>query len=465
LWTDGSDVNEFSAIGTALSGMNAAQEELDVTGNNIANQSTTGYVRESVNLTPTGIGVSTLTNPAQGIGTGVQILGVSRADNQYLDLQDLTAHANAAGLNQTQTVLSQAQDAFDEPSSNGLSAQLSSFWSAWDTVANNPTNASSTTALISQAQSLATTFNQTASSLTQVASNATSQALGDVSQINQDAAQVAKLNLQIVAVQANGTSAGGLADQRAALVTQLGELTGATTHANANGSLDLNVGSEALVQGTTANTITGSVAPSGALSLSWNVTGAPVSAGGELGALSQAVNTTMPGYQSQLDASANALATAVNAQLAAGVTWTGVGTAAQASGPGQPLFSGTGAAGLTVSPTLTASQLAVGSATAGPSDGSNAQAIANLGSAPGSADSIYGALVGQVGSDVQTVTTQATTASTIETQADSAQQSVEGVNLDEELANMNQFQNAYTASAEFLNTVNQTIQSLLTMVG
>jgi len=458
-------MNEFAAIGTALSGMNLASEELDVTGNNIANQSTAGYVRESVNAVPSGVGVANITTPADGIGTGVQILGVARADNQYLDSQDLSAHTNAAALNQTQSVLSQAQAAFNEPSSNGLSAQLASFWSAWDTVANNPTDASSTTALISQARGLATTFNQTSVSLAQVGSDAASQALGEVTQVNQDAAQIARLNSQIVAVQANGTTAGGLDDQRAALVTQLGELTGATTRSNADGSLDVSVGSQALVQGNNSNAITGSLSTSGVLSLTWNISGTPVSAGGELGSLAQAVNTTIPGYQAQLDNAANTLASAVNTQLAAGVTWTGAGTPSQASGPGQPLFSGTGAAGITVSSSLTAGQLALGSATAGPSDGSNAQAIANLGTAPGSADAVYSALVGQVGTDVQTATTQASTASTIETQADSAQQSAEGVNLDEELANMTQFQNAYTASAKFLTTVDQTIQTLLAMVG
>ena len=40
----------MAAIGVALTGMNAAQEELDVTGNNISNASTAGYVRERVNL-------------------------------------------------------------------------------------------------------------------------------------------------------------------------------------------------------------------------------------------------------------------------------------------------------------------------------------------------------------------------------------------------------------------------------
>ena len=42
--------NEFAAIGVGLSGMDAAREELDVTGNNIANASTAGYVRERVDL-------------------------------------------------------------------------------------------------------------------------------------------------------------------------------------------------------------------------------------------------------------------------------------------------------------------------------------------------------------------------------------------------------------------------------
>jgi flagellar hook-associated protein 1 FlgK len=457
-------MNEFGAIGTALSGMNAASEELAVTGNNIANQGTAGYVEETANLQSVGAAVPSITNLTSGIGQGVTVLGVTRNTNQFLDLQDLVAHGNASNLSQTQSILSDAQDAFDEPSTTGISSQLSSFWSEWDTVANNPTNTATTAALIGQAQGLATSFNQAAANLSQVASTGGTDAINDISQINADATQIAQLNNQIVTSQAGGSSGGGLADQRDALATDLANLAGATTTINQNGSMDVYIGSQMVVQGAAANTVSGSVA-NGQVSVTWADNNTAVQAGGQLGATVQAVNTTVPGYQAQLDTAANALATSVNNQLAQGVSWTNVGTPSQASTPGIPLFTGNSAATISINPAMTSSTLAVGSPTAGPADGSNAQTIAGLGTAAGSPDSVYASLVGQVGTDVQNATSQSNAASAIQTQADSAQQSAEGVNLDQELANMTQYQNAYTAAAKYLSTVDDTIQSLLTMVG
>jgi flagellar hook-associated protein 1 FlgK len=129
------------------------------------------------------------------------------------------------------------------------------------------------------------------------------------------------------------------------------------------------------------------------------------------------------------------------------------------------LFTGTGATDLAVAPGMTPGLLAAGSPTGGPADGSNAQLMAELGASTSGPDAVYRGLVGQVGTDVATATTQSATATTVRSQADAQRQSSEGVNLDEELAHMTQFQNAYSASAKYLSTVDQTIQTLIAMVG
>ena len=43
-------ISTFTPLQTALSGIEAAQEELDTTGDNISNENTAGYTEESVNL-------------------------------------------------------------------------------------------------------------------------------------------------------------------------------------------------------------------------------------------------------------------------------------------------------------------------------------------------------------------------------------------------------------------------------
>ncbi len=197
-------MNEFAAIGVAVSGMNAAQQELDVTGNNIANASTPGYVRERADLAALPPPTPTLLMRSAGAGQGVTVLGITRLDDPYADAQSLTAQGNAAQASQTQSVLGQAQAAFNEPGASGISSQLSSFWSQWDAVANNPTNSAARSTLVSSAGALATTFNQTAAALDQVRAGASSGAVADVAEVNRDASQVAQLNSEIVSAQAGG---------------------------------------------------------------------------------------------------------------------------------------------------------------------------------------------------------------------------------------------------------------------
>lgn len=78
--------------------------------------------------------------------------------------------------------------------------------------------------------------------------------------------------------------------------------------------------------------------------------------------------------------------------------------------------------------------------------------------------SAYSNLVGTVGSDGQAASVAATAAQGILTQAQSVQQSISGVNLDEEAANLVNFQQAYQAAASMIGTAQTLFASLLSAV-
>jgi flagellar hook-associated protein 1 FlgK len=80
------------------------------------------------------------------------------------------------------------------------------------------------------------------------------------------------------------------------------------------------------------------------------------------------------------------------------------------------------------------------------------------------ADYAYNQLVTGVAQATSSVNNQVTDQQTITTNVQSALQSATGVNTDQELTNMVMYQNAYEASAKFISTVDQTLQSLLSMV-
>jgi len=111
-----------------------------------------------------------------------------------------------------------------------------------------------------------------------------------------------------------------------------------------------------------------------------------------------------------------------------------------------------------------------------PGDGSGAQAFANAGASTQSFDaagglgaqsssvSQYGAnLAGLLGSQTSAANTSVTNAQAVQTEAQSRQQSVEGVNLDQELVNLTTYQQAYSASSRLITATNDMFTALMNM--
>jgi flagellar hook-associated protein 1 FlgK len=109
---------------------------------------------------------------------------------------------------------------------------------------------------------------------------------------------------------------------------------------------------------------------------------------------------------------------------------------------------------------------------AGSSSGDNGNAlalanVANVGVLDNGATTVgksYSQLIAQVGTAGQQANTALSAQQSILDQATASQQSLSGVNLDEEAANLLKFQQAYSASAQVITTANTIFQSLLSAV-
>lgn len=75
--------------------------------------------------------------------------------------------------------------------------------------------------------------------------------------------------------------------------------------------------------------------------------------------------------------------------------------------------------------------------------------------------STYGQMVSRVGTQAHQASINKDATHTLRTQAEQAVQSVSGVNLDEEAANMIKYQQAYQANAQMISVANQLFQTLL----
>lgn len=465
-------MSTFSGLNTAASGLAAARRGMDVVGQNIANQTTEGYTRQRVVTSSIAAVAQTgLFSTGAVPGHGVSIDGVARLGDALLDARVRDTLA-ASGFWSTRAVAATTLEAsLAEPTSDGLSARLSQFWSGWQDLANTPDSGAAASVVLESAAELAAHISGGYRAVSAQWSDARTAAARTVSQVNSAADQIAVLNGEIRDALASGRSANELIDQRGVLAQNVARLTGARANIEDDGTLTVRVDGNALVAGADARhlALTGptSIDSGQPVSVNWAAASdlAVSIGGGELGGnLSALAPADQGGMLAQLASTYNtvatALADAVNAQHSAGVTASGQ--------QGGDFFavSPAGPAALGLSVVVdSAADLALAELGAGPLDAGNADAISQIGRGDGSPDAIWSAQVSSLGvstaSDIQRARVSETAAIT----AAAAQQSVAAVDGDEETINLLTYQTAYQAAARVMTAVDEALDVLINRMG
>lgn len=466
--------------------LSAQQLAMEVTGNNLANSTTTGYQNETANLVETPpIPSSQLDGSLQG--QGVSVDAITRASNAFLSRSVRTQQGSTGYWDSLNTSLSQIQNVFQEPSSSGLSEAMSAFFNSWLTLSQTPSSLSARQAVVDQGQSLASTFNSMSSQITGEIHNINQSVVNTVQKVNTLTTQIAKLNSQITTVTGSGGSADTLLDQRGTLMNQLSKLVNISYTVSPDQSVNIYLGSNALVVNQTAHSLVTSAPPTAygvdAVAFHDNpgqvLTSSTGLQNGELAGLLTAGNQTLPGYLASLNDLASSLAQAVNTQQQAGYALNsstkGAAFFTSSSSTTAPVAAST----IEVSPLMTSQNVAAASSPNAPGDGSNALAIANqIGSSEmspttGSLDTTttgvtfsqyFTNLVGQVGNDGQQASNQYTSAQATLSSLQNAQESATGVDVNEQSANLIQEQQSYQAAAQLVSVEQSTMASLLAAV-
>jgi len=428
----------LQGLQTALSGLVAEQQAMDIAGNNVANANTEGYSRERTVMSPnTPIDIpalSPLTGQGAQLGTGVGVETYERVRNTYLDSQYRTQNTALSAASTQSEELQQAQAAFNEPSTSGIASQLSAFWSSWSSLANAPTSEAAKEAVVATGKQLAASLGQLSEQLQTIATQAGEQyasLAGATGQVSDYANQIAQLNTQIKLAQQAGQQPNDMLDRRDLLLDKLSSLAHITVTQEADGTDTVGFGNAAkpLVEGSTVNW------PQALTS----------AAGGQLGTL---LGLTEPGgaiatYQTALNNVADTLATSVNALHTS-----------------TPFFTGTTAA--TIQVAVTPAQVQTSSTG---TVGGNDVAIAIAGLRGGAADQGWSALIGHVGVTVEAAKDEQTNLQTIVSAINGQRQSVSGVSVDEEMTNLINFQRGYQASARTLTTMDEMLETLIEHTG
>jgi flagellar hook-associated protein 1 len=246
-----------SLMNTGISGLNAAQNMLNVISNNISNAHTAGYNRQQQVLTQ-----ANGTHHNFGfVGNGVSVSAVNRAFNQFVVGQLRQSESQSGSIKAYYNELSKVDNLLAE-NETSLSSQMNNLFTSLKKLTSNAGDASTKQSVISDLTSLVAQFNKTENSLKNQIANINTELTNNVDQINTYLEQIAELNQKISKLQAvsGGNEPNALLDQRDQLVNQLSEIIGITvTEQNGQYNLSLSNGLS-LVQGSSVNLL--SVQPS-----------------------------------------------------------------------------------------------------------------------------------------------------------------------------------------------------------
>jgi flagellar hook-associated protein 1 len=436
----------FTGLNTALRGVQAQQAALDVISHNIANVETPGYSRQEAvfGASPSlRVDGTKQDGTSAQLGTGVDVLSYRRLRDDFLDLQYRAQSMSAGQSDVTAKRLGVVQSDLASGSTSDLGTLLDNFWSSWDTLAANPASSDAKAAVVGTAQTLAQRFKTLDADIASTGTQATAAVgdlLSDAGPIKPIATELAQLNEQINRAQGSGASPNDLLDRRDLLLDQLSQYGQVSVSPDPT----LDGAGKPAYPGMIQVSFGGATTPLVSQATATMPTVATLSAtpGGQLGGL-QDVATKVNGYRATLATMASSLITSVNAASAT------------------PIFSGTGANDIAV--VATSATVSAGAAGGAASDNSVALAVRAL--RGGTVDTTYSGLVRQIGSDVKTATSANTTATSVLTSITAQRQSVSGVSMDEEMANMIRFQRGYQAAARALTTMDDLLNTLINSTG
>ena len=205
-----------SALATAMSGLRANQAALSITSGNIANAQTPGYVTQNANQIELASG---------GAGTGVQVTGVNRELDVFVQNQLRTETGGGGYADQTANILGQLQSVYGTPGGDGtLETAYNNFTSAIQALSTSSGGQTTQVTALAAAQSLAQQLNSTTQGIQALRTNVQQDIGTSVGQANTDMAQIAQINTQLQGLNPNDPSAATLEDQRDNAINDLSQL-------------------------------------------------------------------------------------------------------------------------------------------------------------------------------------------------------------------------------------------------
>ena len=453
-------------LNTARDSLSAQTYGLGVTGQNLANVNTPGYVRREALLETRALGTQT---------TGSVVAnGIRRVTDEFLERRQFESTGLNSAASEHDSRLESLEALFNDVSGTGLGNSLDNLYNSFTQLSANPADPTTRRNVLAAADAFAERSRDTATVIAQSRTDLLKDAQSTTTQINESARAIARLNSQILAAEAQGGDAADLKDQRKQVMLGLASLVDVRTIASGSGIV-VQASGTTLVDGVEARQLSIDLDSDGKMRVfaARNDEATPTEVtkfltGGKLAGIKEARDVDLFETAKKLDEFVFDVATSINQQHQLGFGTDGV--------DGRDLFDvNTADAARTVRVSVDVFNrpeaiAASGSATTLPGGTDNAVALSRLSTAPvvfgnsRTAAQSYGDLVGDVGQRKSAAEKMLESREAIAAQLDAMNEAMSGVSLDEEFVNLTKFQRAYEASARVLTTADQLLQELIQRV-
>ena len=432
------------------------QAAIGITGENIANINTPGYARRRAEVTPS----PSLTTPEGTYGSGVMIESISSIRDPFVETQIRRAMGDVGRYSESNRQLQMIEGMVNGLDETGLNASLDRFWNSWHDLASDPTSRGARSAVREAGVGLSNRFQALHAGLANHENDVNNLIVDRIERVNVLTAQLARMNGEMI----NKGKSGEIDDGRATLLDELANLAGADNRLADDGTVTLLVNGVSIVDGRQARELLYERDSNGKpVILPLTAGGAvPKIATGEIAGLYSVVENDLAALRESLDQIAVTVAREVNAIHSSGV---------DANGNTALAFFDediTGMGDFVVSELILQDSGRI-AAELEPGSGDNliALRIAELQNTPlvngESIGEAFQAIVTDLGAGIREVELMSEVADSSLTQMESYRESASGVSIDEEMANLLRYENAYNAAAKLTQVLSKMLDTILTI--
>ena len=309
-----------ATLATARQSLDVFSTGIQVAGQNIANASTPGYIREELQL-ETGI---TYRSGSLVLGTGVVAAGVQQQIDQFLEQRIHSANAEVSTATVKETIFKQLEGEIQELGEADLSTALTDFTDALQELATQPESVSFRELVINEGTNLTRDIRSLYYRVDDIRHSKSSQIRDLVAEANSLIEQIDQLNAKIVDLELAGHSpsdAGAARSERYEAMTRLSEIIPIRYREQPTGAVDVFAESHYLILGnTTQELVIRTTGPNiDEFRIELSASGHDIArAGGELRGVIAGRDEILSGFLDQLDQFASTLISQFNQHHSSG---------------------------------------------------------------------------------------------------------------------------------------------------